>query len=35
MTNYKLDISQLAEGVYYLKVTYQNQKIIYQKIMKR
>jgi hypothetical protein len=35
ITNYKLDISQLAEGVYYLKVTYQNQKTAYQKIVKR
>jgi hypothetical protein len=33
--NSELDISQLSEGLYYMKVTYQNQKTAYQKIVKR
>ncbi|MFP5471457.1 MAG: T9SS type A sorting domain-containing protein [Bacteroidia bacterium] len=35
ITNYKLDISQLAEGVYYLKVQYVNGVTTYQKIIKK
>ncbi len=30
----KLDISHLSEGVYYLKVTYQNNTTAYKKIVK-